>query len=136
VSFGMLAERGGAGAVQVSDPYRACILGEALTIGTDVKEPLQVLERGDEDKDWHVSALPEFEKFLALYRKSFGRAVPLDAKMRAALIGAVDNSVADLRHVLQEERNRPGRLARAEPIFIAPLRELIVMLNRSGNAIN
>jgi hypothetical protein len=136
VSFGMLVPARGAGEIDLSRPYKKCILGEAIDIGDRTKTELEVLEDGEEDQAWRVKSLPQFEKFLELYTRSFKRSLTIDAKRRKDLMGRVDNGIADLRAVLQNDRNRrASRLERAEPVFIFPLRELVLMMNEAGETL-
>jgi hypothetical protein len=137
VSFGMLIPRGGAGGVDFSAPYQACILGEEIEIGDRgrIKRALEVLENGDEESTWRVRSLPQFNAFLDLYRRMFRRPPLIEGKRRKDLISRVDNGIADLRESLNNDRNRRAmHIERAEPIFIVPLRELVLMMNETGTS--
>jgi len=125
--------RFGSAAFLPTSPAR---VGETIDIGDRTKTELEVLEDGEEDQTWRVKSLPQFEKFLELYTRSFKRSLTIDAKRRKDLMGRVDNGIADLRAVLQNDRNRgASRLERAEPIFIFPLRELVLMMNEAGETL-
>jgi hypothetical protein len=136
VSFGMLVPRAGAGEIDLSRTYKACILGEAVDIGGHAKTGLDVLLDGDEERTWSVRSLPQFEKFLDLYGRVFRRSPTIDVRRRINLLNRVNNGIADLRADLQNDRNRRvRRLERAEPIFIFALRGLVLMMNEAGETL-
>jgi hypothetical protein len=138
VSFGMLAPSGGAGEVDIASRYSACILGEAIRIGNQRKDALQALERNDEDQAWKITELPEFQRFVALYERLFGRKISLDADRLRRLIGHVENDVEKLRKNLINDKGRRGvsPVERAQPIFVFPLQQFVLMMNASGEKIN
>jgi hypothetical protein len=137
VSFGMLVPPGGAGDVNIVGRYPKCILGEKIEIGRKSKQALDVLELGDEDAIWKIKELPEFEAFLGLYRQTFGRSLSIDPAQRRDLIGRVENDVVDLRQTLKSDQRRSvNRMDQAEPIFIFPLRQFVLMMNKSGEMIS
>jgi hypothetical protein len=133
VSFGMLVPRGGASRLVINKTYDHCVLGEAIQIGENTKDGLDVLATDDLDKEWQVSSLPRFAEFLEAYASTFRRSVLMTERVRADLINKVEREIQDLKSVLQNDlQQHVNRMGSAEPVFIFPLRRFVRTMMQAG----
>jgi hypothetical protein len=133
VSFGMLAPREGAGKFVLDKTYDRCVLGESLQIDGKIRNGLDVLATEDLDKQWSVTSLQQFEKFLEVYAGVFRRALTLSDRVRSDLINRVEPEIQDLKSVLQSDlQQHVNRVGSAEPVFMFPLRRFVSSRIRAG----
>ncbi len=134
VAFGLLIDPAGAGELDWSAPARDAILGEDLTVGGKTIRAEEVFREEHLTRDWKFDKLPEFERFVKVYERAFGRTVPFQ-RYQPKLISRVYNELQDMRHLLTKDSSaRP--IDAAEPVFVLVLREFINLMNENGEVIS
>ncbi|MGH8656935.1 MAG: hypothetical protein ACREV4_00170, partial [Gammaproteobacteria bacterium] len=134
VAFGLLIDPAGAGDLDWSAPALEPILGEDLTVGGETVCAAEVFRKEHLGHDWKLDKLPEFEQFVKIYERAFGRMVPLQ-RYQPKLISRVYNELQDMRHLLTRDKSaRP--IDAAQPIFVLVLREFINLMNENGDVIS
>ncbi|MGH8624405.1 MAG: hypothetical protein ACREYC_03690, partial [Gammaproteobacteria bacterium] len=134
VAFGLLIDPAGAGDLDGSAPALDPILGEDLTVGGETVCAEEVFREEHLTRDWKFDKLPQFERFVKVYERAFGRTVPLQ-RYQPKLISRVYNELQEMRHLLTKDSGAQP-IDAAQPVFVLVLREFINLMNENGEVIS
>ncbi len=133
VAFGLLIDPAGAGELDWSAPALDAIFGEDLTVGGKTIRAEEVFREEHLTRDWKLDKLPEFERFVKVYERAFGRTVPFQ-HLQPKLLSRVYNELQDMRYLLKDSSARP--IDAVQPVFVLVLREFINLMNENGEVIS
>lgn len=136
VAFGLVVDPAGAAELDWSNPVPRGIIGEELTVGGQTVAPEDALRSKHLDQDWTFTKIPEFERFVDIYQRAFGRIVPLK-RHKGEIISRVYNEIQDFKHILKISGGDSALelVNAAEPLLIVVLREFITLMNEHREVI-